>query len=372
MSAKYTKLYEVLGFEVDALLSAQSLTHDMLKKQYRKMAMKWHPDKNENSPESVEMMAKLSHAWAILGDQEKRAKYDTSGIGEEGLEATALNLVGIEMLQELLDALMWQRSKGSPFEALFGGGNSGRPTLRDWSEKDLIKEAKSALIKMRDEVKGNLTTFQADLNKLKAFAARIKWDPEKAVDGGEAVNQRAGHQQGRTFNPLHGMVSSHIMRLERGLSEGNQKLLEIEACEDMLQYYTFDFTPPAPVSALEGRFHAGGLVGKSARIHIFDDYAFEEPAGKHTAGFGEDVSNNPDLWPTWMQAEYANHTRSSVTKPKSPREFYMEMVNKMAEDIGFGEAKTEEPPPPRYEYRGRPEDFGPSHRKRGKDGRGRF
>ncbi len=75
MAAKYTKLYEVLGFEQDALLSANSLPYAIIKKQYRKTAMKWHPDKNENSPESVEMMAKLSHAWAILGDQEKRAKY---------------------------------------------------------------------------------------------------------------------------------------------------------------------------------------------------------------------------------------------------------------------------------------------------------
>ncbi|XP_010490571.1 PREDICTED: dnaJ homolog subfamily B member 1 [Camelina sativa] len=69
--------YKVL--EVD-----RSANDDELKKAYRKLAMKWHPDKNPNNKKEAEAKFKeISEAYDVLSDPQKRAIYDQ--YGEEGL-----------------------------------------------------------------------------------------------------------------------------------------------------------------------------------------------------------------------------------------------------------------------------------------------
>ncbi|CAA7051044.1 unnamed protein product [Microthlaspi erraticum] len=61
---------------------------DDLKKAYRKLAMKWHPDKNPNSKKEAEAKFKqISEAYDVLSDPQKRAIYDQ--YGEEGLNSQA-------------------------------------------------------------------------------------------------------------------------------------------------------------------------------------------------------------------------------------------------------------------------------------------
>ncbi|KAG8375517.1 hypothetical protein BUALT_Bualt10G0108000 [Buddleja alternifolia] len=72
--------YNILNVEKGA-------TEDDLKKAYRKLAMKWHPDKNPNNKQEAETKFKeISEAYDVLSDPQKRQIYDQHG--EEGLKDT--------------------------------------------------------------------------------------------------------------------------------------------------------------------------------------------------------------------------------------------------------------------------------------------
>ena len=70
-------LYEVLGVSKNA-------TETEIKSQYRKLARKYHPDLNKNDKVSAEKFKEISSAYDILGDKEKRKKYDNNEIDAEG------------------------------------------------------------------------------------------------------------------------------------------------------------------------------------------------------------------------------------------------------------------------------------------------
>ncbi len=64
--------YKTLGVEKNA-------TADQIKKAYRKLAVKFHPDKNPDDKEAEAKFKKISEAYAVLSDAKKRQEYDTYG-----------------------------------------------------------------------------------------------------------------------------------------------------------------------------------------------------------------------------------------------------------------------------------------------------
>lgn len=64
--------YETLGV-------ARSASDEEIKKAYRKLAMKYHPDRNPDNPEAEAKFKEIQQAYAILSDKEKRSAYDQYG-----------------------------------------------------------------------------------------------------------------------------------------------------------------------------------------------------------------------------------------------------------------------------------------------------
>jgi molecular chaperone DnaJ len=73
--------YEVLGVNRDA-------SEDDLKKSYRKLAMKHHPDRNPDNPKSEGLFKEAKEAYEVLSDARKRAAYDQ--YGHAGVDAQAM------------------------------------------------------------------------------------------------------------------------------------------------------------------------------------------------------------------------------------------------------------------------------------------
>jgi len=112
--------YSILGVSRDA----DSAT---LKKAYKKLAMKWHPDKNpDNQDVAKAKFQEISEAYDVLSDPEKRKVYDQ--FGEEGLKSGGGFPGGYHFNAGNAEDIFRQFfSEGSPFGDIFGnmGGNSG-------------------------------------------------------------------------------------------------------------------------------------------------------------------------------------------------------------------------------------------------------
>ena len=117
--------YEILEVE-------RSADKSTIKKAYRKMAMKYHPDKNPGDNEAEENFKSVNEAYQVLSDQEKRAIYDRHG--KAGLEGHGQG--GGFSRGGGFDDL------GSIFEEMFGGGGfgGGRRTQRKTYNYDLDTE----------------------------------------------------------------------------------------------------------------------------------------------------------------------------------------------------------------------------------------
>jgi len=107
--------YEVLGVSKGA-------SADEIKKSYRKIAMKYHPDRNPDSKEAEEKFKEAAEAYEVLSDADKKARYDRfghAGMGQGGAGGGFTNMEDIfEQFGDIFGG------SGSPFESFFGGGRS--------------------------------------------------------------------------------------------------------------------------------------------------------------------------------------------------------------------------------------------------------
>ncbi len=108
--------YDVLGVE-------RSANPDEIKKAYRKLAVKYHPDKNPDDREAEELFKGAAEAYSVLGDSDKRARYDR--YGHDGLRGGPQ--VNADIFREFTDIFGGSNIFEDLFGDFFGGGRGARP-----------------------------------------------------------------------------------------------------------------------------------------------------------------------------------------------------------------------------------------------------
>ncbi len=109
--------YELLGVQKNA-------TSEDIKKAYRKLAMKLHPDRNQGDKSLEEKFKKINEAYEVLGDTEKKRMYDMGGYNHDGM-----NFGGSTRDVDIEDILrnFHGFSKGADFSDFFS--NARKPSI---------------------------------------------------------------------------------------------------------------------------------------------------------------------------------------------------------------------------------------------------
>jgi len=148
--------YNILGVD-------KSASSDDIKKSYRKMAMKYHPDKNPDNKEAEEKFKNISEAYSVLSDDKKKSNYDQFGDADGQMHQ------GFDMNDFMRNFNMgdvfggggspFGNRGGSPFGDMFGGGS--RQQIKRGSD-------------LRVKITINITDVNTGYEKLIKYKRKVK------------------------------------------------------------------------------------------------------------------------------------------------------------------------------------------------------
>ncbi|MBM3404048.1 MAG: J domain-containing protein [Bacteroidetes bacterium] len=252
---QYKDYYQVLGIE-------KSATQDEIKKKYRKLAMKYHPDKNPGDKSAEEKFKEISEANEVLSDPEKRKKYDRLGSNWKAYEQSGGYQQGNDFSQ-------WANTGGSQyrqgnFEEVFG--QSGFSDFFDFFFGGNYRQAGARETKRR-ATPGRDYETEATLSLQEVYFGTdliVNLDGEKI-----RVKIRPGAHDGQVLR-----VKGKGGKGARGGESGNLFIRLHVSCQPGLTRKADD---------LWADFHVGlytAILGGKANIHTFKgDVSVNIPAG---------------------------------------------------------------------------------------------
>ncbi|MBG47857.1 MAG: molecular chaperone DnaJ [Pseudozobellia sp.] len=206
---EYKDYYKILGVE-------KSATPKDIKKAYRKLAAKYHPDKNAGDKNAEERFKEINEANEVLSDPEKREKYDTLGANWQAYEQAggdwrqyanqSRNNGGQTFYYEGDPSEFFDEGGGSGFSSFFdmffgGGGQQGfggrsRRSQQGFSGGDIQAELPISLL---EAYRGSKRTFELNGQKLRITIKPGSYDGQQLKIKGKGQPGANGGKSGDLF-----------------------------------------------------------------------------------------------------------------------------------------------------------------------------
>lgn len=207
--------YEILEVSRDA-------DKNTIKKAYRQMAMRYHPDKNQGDKEAEEKFKYVNEAYQVLSDDEKKAIYDR--YGKAGLEGhgggRSSGFGGFEDLSSMFEDMF-----GS-----FGGGNSRRRSQKRYkynidTEVTITLDFNEAIFGTKKEIKYR---YKKGCESCKGTGAKDgKLAPCKSCNGQGQIHMRQGFMTfAQTCPTCHGSGESASDKCSKCSGNGYDEVTE--------------------------------------------------------------------------------------------------------------------------------------------------
>lgn len=157
----YKDYYAILGVPRDA-------TQEEIKRAYRRLALKYHPDRNPGNKEAEEKFKEISEAYEVLSDPEKRAIYDTYGYS--GLKSSGYR--GFEDISDIFKAF------SDIFEEFFDFSFEEKAHARPRDGADLSYEI---VLDFEDLFQNKKVKLEIEKFEICEVCKGFGYDPEKGV-----------------------------------------------------------------------------------------------------------------------------------------------------------------------------------------------
>ena len=193
--------YEVLGV-------AKNAEADSIKGAYRKIALRYHPDKNPGNKDAEERFKEAAEAYEVLSDDQKRERYDRfghAGVGGAGQQFGSME----DIFSAFGDIFGGGRGGGSIFEQFFGGGGGGRGRAQRSGGADLQVNLPVTLEEVRTGVKRKIEIKRNEAcDQCRGSGARPGTSPKSCPDcggSGQVVRSQGFFAMRSTCPRCHGM-----------------------------------------------------------------------------------------------------------------------------------------------------------------------
>ena len=207
MAEQKRDYYEVLGV-------SKSATPDEIKKAYRKLAIKYHPDRNPGDKAAEEKFKEAAEAYDVLSNEEKRQKYDQFGhnMGPQGFPGGDGGFGGFHY-----GGGMSMEDIFAQFGDIFGGGGFGGATGGSRSRSARASQRKGSNLRIR--VKLTLEEIAKGVDKKLKIPTFVKCEHCKGTGAKDGVafatcptchgTGSVGQVQNTIFGPMQSNVTCH-------------------------------------------------------------------------------------------------------------------------------------------------------------------